>query len=61
MSENKQKNAQPVGMAGRGGMMGRGPGGMMGRPIEKPKAGKATIAKLLRYFRDDRKVLLLLL
>ena len=60
MSENKQKHAQTAGMTGRGGMMGRGPGGMMGRQIEKPKEGKATIGKLLKYFRDDRKVVLLL-
>lgn len=51
-----QKNSAPSpGM----GMMRRGPG-MMGQAVEKPKEGKATLSKLLVYFRDEKKVVSLL-
>ena len=54
MSQNNS-NRSPQGM----GMMRRGPG-MLGQAVEKPKAGKATLGKLLVYFKDEKKVVMLL-
>ncbi|MBO4236056.1 MAG: ABC transporter ATP-binding protein [Firmicutes bacterium] len=52
--QNTSASRAPMGMVGRGGP------GMMGAPIEKPKSGKETVSKLLVYFKEDRKVVILL-
>ena len=41
------------------GRSGRGPG-QLGKPVEKPKDGKKTLRRLLAYFKDQRKFVVLL-
>ena len=51
-----RENAPGMGMRGGPGMR-RGPMGMMGRAVEKPKSAKKTLARLFGYFKQGRAML----
>ena len=56
---NRPQTPPPMGPRGPMGPGGprRGPGGPMGRmmmPVEKPKEGKKTILRLIRYFQREK-------
>ena len=51
MSQKKEQGPPPMGMPGRG---GRGPGGHMMRPAEKPKDTKKVMRKLINYIAGNK-------
>ena len=63
MSEDKKtsNNPRPMGFGGPGGRHGGGPGGALGRPVEKAKNFRGTLKRLLRYLRPQTINLLIVL
>lgn len=58
MSQKKEVQGPPVGMPGRG---GRGPGGPMMRPVEKPKDTKKVLGKLVKYIAGNKNLFFMLM
>lgn len=58
MSQKREQGPPPMGMPGRG---GRGPGGHMMRPAEKPKDTKKVLGKLINYIAGNKYLFLTLI